>query len=512
VNFHGVFPATERGQAGEEELVREFAVEKATYYADVFARIRGRAAYAWSFNPAAAILGPVWAAARGVAVLFWLAFFLQILAVVQISMGLAGNLGAAEQARAVRLTERADARIAEALSAEKAGAANAAGLRNTAAALDRAAGAARKEAAAARAKGPLVVGSGVFTLLLAGLLAGFLANSMLEKRFARWRSARNLRKGRNYALALAALAFCIAAYGLAAYRFAAAAPAAWLTAAPSNRDWQAGLSSLLDGLMEHVAKLGSGFFGAVTGGISGVLNALDYALVGTPWPVTMAVILVLAWQLAGSRVAVFTAAALAYLAVLGFWEKSLQTVALLGTAATLCLIIGIPLGIWCGRRPRVYAALRPVLDFMQTMPAFVYLIPVIALFGIGKPPGVIATLVFGTPPVVRLTALGLQGVSPAIREAAQAYGATRWFLLTRVDLPLAMPSIMAGVNQTILMCLSMVVIASLIGAKGLGEDVLNALQYAAVGQGLLAGFAILLCAMVIDRIVQGRTGGGGQGF
>ena len=147
---------------------------------------------------------------------------------------------------------------------------------------------------------------------------------------------------------------------------------------------------------------------------------------------------------------------------------------------------------------------RPVLDFMQTMPAFVYLIPVIALFGIGKPPGVIATLIFGTPPVVRLTALGIQGVPASVREAAEAYGATRWFLLTRVDLPLAMPSIMAGVNQTILMCLSMVVIASLIGAKGLGEDVLNALQYAAVGQGLLAGLAILLCAMIIDRIVQGK--------
>ena len=142
---------------------------------------------------------------------------------------------------------------------------------------------------------------------------------------------------------------------------------------------------------------------------------------------------------------------------------------------------------------------------MQTMPAFVYLIPVIALFGIGKPPGVIATLIFGTPPVVRLTALGLEGVPDSIREAAQAFGATRWFVLTRVDLPLASPSIMAGVNQTILMCLSMVVIASLIGAKGLGEDVLNALQYAAVGQGLLAGLAILLCAMVIDRIVQGGT-------
>lgn len=257
--------------------------------------------------------------------------------------------------------------------------------------------------------------------------------------------------------------------------------------------------------MGALSHLGDGFFGGITGAISLVLDGLAYGLTGMPWPVTMAIILALAWQLAGPRVAIFTAAALAYLAVLGFWEKSLETVALLGTSAILCLAIGIPLGVWCGRRPRVYAAVRPVLDFMQTMPAFVYLIPVIALFGIGKPPGVIATLIFGTPPVVRLTALGLQGVSPAIREAAQAYGATRWFLLTRVDLPLAMPSIMAGINQTILMCLSMVVIASLIGAKGLGEDVLNALQYAAVGQGLLAGFAILLCAMIIDRIVQGGT-------
>jgi glycine betaine/proline transport system permease protein len=259
--------------------------------------------------------------------------------------------------------------------------------------------------------------------------------------------------------------------------------------------------------MDGLAQVGSGVFGAITGAISAILDGVGYALTGTPWPVTMAVILLLAWQLAGPRVSVFTAAALVYLALFGFWEKSLETVALLGTAAGICILLGIPVGIWCGRRQRIDAALRPVLDFMQTMPAFVYLIPVIAVFGIGKPPGVIATLVFGTPPVVRLTALGIRGVPASVREAAQAYGATRWFLLTRVDLPLAMPSIMTGINQTILMCLSMVVIASLIGAKGLGEDVLNALQYAAVGQGLLAGLAILLCAMVIDRIVQGRHNG-----
>ncbi len=183
----------------------------------------------------------------------------------------------------------------------------------------------------------------------------------------------------------------------------------------------------------------------------------------------------------------------------------MATVALLGTAAFLCVLIGIPVGVWCGRKPRAYAFLRPVLDFMQTMPAFVYLIPVIAFFGIGKPPGIVATLVFGMPPVIRLTALGIAGVPETIREAATSFGASPRFLLFKVDLPLAMPSIMTGINQTLLMCLSMVVIASLIGAKGLGEDVLSALQYAAVGQGILAGLAILMCAMVLDRIVQGRN-------
>ena len=180
------------------------------------------------------------------------------------------------------------------------------------------------------------------------------------------------------------------------------------------------------------------------------------------------------------------------------------TVALLGAAAFLCVLFGIPLGIWFGKNQRAYNAAQPVLDFMQTMPAFVYLIPIIAFFGTGKPPGVLATLVFGMPPVIRLTALGIRGVPESTKEAAIAFGCTRWTLLKDVELPLAMPSIMTGVNQTILMCLSMVVIASLIGAKGLGQDVLIALQYAAKGQGMLAGLAILFCAMVIDRIIQGH--------
>ena len=218
----------------------------------------------------------------------------------------------------------------------------------------------------------------------------------------------------------------------------------------------------------------------------------------------MTVIVVVAWRLAGPRVAVFTGAALAYLALFGLWETSMVTVSLLGAAAFLCILLGIPLGIWFSKNRRAYNAALPVLDFMQTMPAFVYLIPIIAFFGTGKPPGVLATLVFGMPPVIRLTALGIRGVPESTKEAAVAFGCTRWTLLRDIELPLAMPSIMTGVNQTILMCLSMVVIASLIGAKGLGQDVLIALQYAAKGQGMLAGLAILFCVMVIDRIVQGH--------
>ncbi|WP_210239783.1 proline/glycine betaine ABC transporter permease [Mesorhizobium sp. B4-1-1] len=494
----------------EDALAREFAVQAADYYVRAFARIRNATGRAWSFNPAAALLGPVWAASRNLLLLFWITLLLHIAAVAQISIGASGNQGAAEQSRAERLTQQAEGRAKQAQAAKDSGAANADGLDKSAKALERAATQAVAAATAARAQGPRFLATGLATLLLSAALSGLLANGMLERRFTRWRSDRTIHRGRNHVLASFATLFCVAIFALTAYRFATAAPAPWLAAAPSNRGWQAALSSGLDTVMHQIAQSGDTFFSLVTRGLSGFLDALAYALTAMPWPVTMALILLLAWQLAGPRVAIFTGAALAYLSLLGFWEKSLDTVALLGTAAILCLAIGIPLGIWCGRRPRVDAAIRPVLDFMQTMPAFVYLIPVIALFGIGKPPGIIATLIFGTPPVVRLTALGLQGVPSSIREAAQAYGATRWFLLTRVDLPLAKPSIMAGINQTILMCLSMVVIASLIGAKGLGEDVLNALQYAAVGQGLLAGFAILLCAMVIDRIVQGNASQSGK--
>ncbi|MEO1284890.1 MAG: ABC transporter permease subunit, partial [Pseudomonadota bacterium] len=223
-----------------------------------------------------------------------------------------------------------------------------------------------------------------------------------------------------------------------------------------------------------------------------------------PWIVIAALIILLTWLTAGVRMAIYSGAFLAYMGFLGFWEKAMTTLALLGTAACLSIIIGIPLGMFAARRPRFYSFIQPIMDFMQTMPAFVFMIPVIAFFGTGKPAAVVTTMIFGGTPVVRLTVLGLRGVPESVREAAISFGANKWYLLTKVDLPLASPSIRAGINQTIMLSLAMVVVASLIGAKGLGEDVLEALQYANVGQGILAGFSILFCAMILDRIVQGQ--------
>ncbi len=255
---------------------------------------------------------------------------------------------------------------------------------------------------------------------------------------------------------------------------------------------------------DYAVIKGDALFSAITIGIRSVLDSLEMLFVKTPWIVVISAIAVMTGLSAGPRAAIYSIAFLAYMGLLGFWVKAMTTLALLGTAAILSISIGIPLGIYCSTRPRFYALIRPIMDFMQTMPAFVFMIPVIAFFGTGKVAAVIITMIFGGTPVVRLTVLGLKGVPETIREAAIAYGASKWYLLTKVDLPLAMPTILAGVNQTVMLSLAMVVVASLIGAKGLGQDVLEALQYANVGQGILAGVAILFCALILDRVIQGK--------
>ena len=459
----------------------------------------------WSFNWAAALAGPVWAGARGMWGILCLLAILELLALVPLGQGLWSDLGAKERSRVEKL-ERNHQRMLDKVqkASDEGKAERAASLQNNA---DNLAGAivkAKEKLEAAEGAATLLITAGLVGLLLVKLLEGALANHLYEKRYSRWRADRRIQSGFSAYGMLAALAFIAAVYAVTVYRFTSPEPPAFVVDFPvASAEYHDPIAASIDGGFDWASANYAIFFRGISKAIRVVLEGLETIFVKTPWPVVMTVIVVTAWRLAGPRVAIFTAAALAYLAVLGYWERSMATVALLGTAAFICVAVGVPLGVWCSRSDRVFAVARPVLDFMQSMPAFVYLIPVIAFFGTGKPPGIIASIVFGLPPVVRLTNLGLRQVPQDVKEAALAFGATKWQILKDVETPIAKPSIMQGINQTILFCLSAVVIASLIGAKGLGYDVLVALQYAAKGQGVLAGLAILVCAMVIDRIVQG---------
>jgi len=240
-----------------------------------------------------------------------------------------------------------------------------------------------------------------------------------------------------------------------------------------------------------------------------LLVGLENLLRLLPWWGLLLVVGLLAWHASRSLLrSLMMVALLALIGVLGLWDKLLQTLALVLISTGLCVMVGVPLGILLASRPLARRLLMPVLDVMQTLPAFVYLIPVLMLFGLGKVPAVFATLIYALPPLVRLTELGLRQIDPSLLQAAHGLGASRWQRLRRIALPLALPSIMAGLNQSVMMALSMVVVASMIGARGLGEDVLAGIQTLNVGQGVEAGLAIVALAMVIDRISQayGRTG------
>ena len=485
--------------------VAAFAGPAAGHYERSFARIRNARGIAPVFNWRAALLGPVWAGMRGAWGFFWVAAFVELVAFTQLCRGLFGDLGADLSARAARLESTMQSRREAAEAALAAGNADRAKTFGTLADnLERAAAAARVVADEAAAGSVQLIALGLAALVLVKLVEGFAADHLYERQYSAWLTDRRVPSGVRRGNVLLTAFLLIVMFPLTIYRFTASTPPAFLTDFPVGKGLFNAASRWLDDGFDTVYRAASGAFDGIRDAIRVVVEAFEIVLIATPWPVVMTVIVFLSWRVAGPRVAIFTTAALAYLGFFGLWALSMQTVALLGTAAVICIGVGIPLGIWFARSRRAYAVARPVLDFMQTMPAFVYLIPVIAFFGTGKPPGIIATLVFGMPPVIRLTALGLKGVPEDVKEAARAYGATKWQLLRGVELPLAVPAIMTGVNQTILMCLSMVVIASLIGAQGLGSVVLEALQYAAKGQGMLAGLAILLCAMVIDRVVQGR--------
>lgn len=242
------------------------------------------------------------------------------------------------------------------------------------------------------------------------------------------------------------------------------------------------------------------FFEPLSDGIDVGLRRVEAFLLWLPWPVMVLGLFWLADRISGLRLALLTAFCLFSMGLLGLWEESMQTLALMVTAVLFTLLVGIPLGIWSARNQRVDQLLRPLLDAMQTMPAFVYLIPVLLFFGVARVPSVIATCIYALPPIIRLTNLGLRSVSADALEAAQSFGSTERQLLRKVQLPLAMPTILIGVNQTIMMALSIVVIAALIGAGGLGDVVLKSLRRLQVGTALEAGLAIVLMAILLDRL------------
>jgi glycine betaine/proline transport system permease protein len=233
------------------------------------------------------------------------------------------------------------------------------------------------------------------------------------------------------------------------------------------------------------------------------LLPLEKWLLALPWWLTIGVTAAFAYKIVGRRLAIVTTALLFILTLLNLMEPALSTFAIVVIATFISAAMGIPLGIASAQSDRFQTAMRPVLDTAQTMPSFVYLVPVVMLLGIGKVPAVIATVIYAVPPMIRLTDLGIRQVDPELLEAARSFGATRMQLLTKVQIPLAMPTIMAGLNQTVMMALAMVVIASMIGARGLGIEVLNGINRLEFGRGLLGGIGIVIMAVVIDRISQG---------
>lgn len=261
---------------------------------------------------------------------------------------------------------------------------------------------------------------------------------------------------------------------------------------------------LVNTILDH----GQPALSVIAAAVDGLGETLDGLLLGVPpWLLALVLAAIALWRV-GRGFALFTLLALGGIFVMGLWEPTVSTLGLVLASTALSLIGGVPLGIWMARSKLADGLGKTLLDLMQTMPAFVYLIPAVLFFGLGRVPGIIATVVFAMPPAVRLTALGIRQVPVELVEAGRAFGCRQHQLLFKVQLPNALPSIMAGVNQTMMMALSMIVVASMIGAGGLGNVVLQGIQRLDIGLGVQSGLSVVFLAVVLDRITQSF----GQGF
>jgi len=486
------------------ELIKNFVISNPDYYIKEFKKIGSKPSYSYSFNLFAALFGPVWFGLRNV----WnyaLAFLIvETFAVVQIVRGLFGNITKDAVEKIDKIQSTIDFRYKQLEAAKENNPDKVEVYERAIKSLEDAMKEYVVDVQQIEASAIWITISGILLLIFVKFIQGILANTVLEKRYSEWLSNKSISPGMKPKNYLLSVGFTIVIMFFSVIHYSFPGFFSIMNDFPTHPEIRLTSIKWVETIFDYAVIKGDAVFTAITIGIRSVLDFLELLFVKTPWIVIITTIVVLTALSAGIRTAIYSAGFLAYMGFLGFWVKAMTTLALLGTAAILSIVIGIPLGIYCARRQRFYSMIRPIMDFMQTMPAFVFMIPVIAFFGTGKVAAVIITMIFGGTPVVRLTVLGLRGVPETIREAAIAYGASKWYLLRKVDLPLATPSILAGVNQTVMLSLAMVVVASLIGAKGLGQDVLEALQYANVGQGILAGIAILFVALILDRVVQGK--------
>ena len=243
-------------------------------------------------------------------------------------------------------------------------------------------------------------------------------------------------------------------------------------------------------------------FKKISSPIETVLNSLDSLFNLIPFPVAVLIFIFFAYRTNGLKFSCLTVVGLIFIDLVDLWSESMTTLAMIFTAVIFCIIIGIPLGVLSSRSKMFEIILRPILDVMQTIPSFVYLIPVVMLFGIGLTPGVVATIIFALPPIIRLTNLGIRQVGKGFKEAGSSLGLTKILILVKIEMPLALKTIMAGINQTLMLALSMVVIAALIGAGGLGLTVYVALGRLDIGSAVIGGTAIVILAIILDRITQ----------
>ena len=398
------------------ELIKNFVISSPDYYIDEFKKIGSKPSYSFSFNLFAALFGPMWFGLRNI----WnyaLAFLIiETFAVVQIIRGLFGNITKDALEKIDKIQSTIDFRYKQLEAAKENNPDKVEVYERAIKSLEDAMKEYVVDVQQIEASAIWITISGIALLIFVKFIQGIVANTVLEKRYSEWLSNKSISPGmkiKNYFLSIG-FTIIIMFFSVIHYSF----PGFFsiMNDFPTHPEIRLTSIKWVETIFDYAVIKGDAVFTAITIGIRSVLDFLELLFVKTPWIVIITTIVVLTALSAGIRTAIYSAGFLAYMGFLGFWVKAMTTLALLGTAAILSIVIGIPLGIYCARRQRFYSMIRPIMDFMQTMPAFVFMIPVIAFFGTGKVAAVIITMIFGGTPVVRLTVLGLRGVPETIRE------------------------------------------------------------------------------------------------